>query len=277
MTNAYADLDTLKSSAVLNLTGSTFDSRLLALLEDVSRWIDTHCNRHFYVLTASRRFDGAGGTQLGIPDLISITTLKTDENQDRVFELTWNSGDYLLYPLNAEPQQPWGRPHSRILVDVAAGSRASFPFGPATVEITGSWGFREETQDSGADINEGATFSASDILLTVTDGTRFAPGQTVLIDTEQLYITAISGNDLTVSRGVNGTSAATHADGADIAIFRYPGPVVEACLLRTSRLWRRRDPGEAQGNTGRTGILGVDPDVQRLLSSYRRAPLGLAR
>ncbi len=143
MTNAYADLDTLKSPAVLNLTGSAFDSRLLALLEDVSRWIDTHCNRHFYVLTASRRFDGAGGTQLLIPDLVSLTTLASDEDQDRVFETTWSNSDYLLYPLNAEPQQPWGRPHSRILVDTAAGSRASFPSGPSTVEITGRWGFRD--------------------------------------------------------------------------------------------------------------------------------------
>ena len=275
MANAYADLDTLKSPAVLNLTGSTFDSRLLALLEDVSRWIDTHCNRHFFVLTATRRFDGPGGTQLRISDLISLTTLSSDEDQDRVFEITWSSSDFLLYPLNAEPLQPWGRPYSRILVDVAAGSRASFPFGPSTVEITGRWGFREETQDSGADINEGATFSASDTLLTVTDGTRFAPGKTVLIDTEQLYITAISGNVLTVSRGVNGTAAATHSDGTDISIFDYPGPVVEAYLLRTSRLWRSRDPGEIGGNPGRTDLPGVDPDVQRLLSSYRRAPLGV--
>ena len=275
MSNAYADLDTLKSPAVLNLTGSAFDSRLLALLEDVSRWIDTHCNRHFYVLTALRRFDGSGGTQLRIPDLVSLTTLTSDEDQDRVFETTWSSSDYLLYPLNAEPQQPWGRPYSRLLVDVASGSRASFPSGPSTVEIAGRWGFREETQDSGADINEGGTFSASDTVLTVTDGTRFAPGQTVLIATEQLYITAISGNDLSVSRGINGTAAATHADGADISISRYPGPVVEACLLRTSRLWRSRDPGEAGSNTGRNSLPGVDPDVQRLLSSYRRAPLGL--
>jgi len=276
MTNAYADLDTLKSPAVLNLTGSGFDPRLLALLEDVSRWIDSHCNRHFYVLTASRRFDGTGETQLRIPDLVSLTTLASDEDQDRVFETTWSSSDYLLYPLNAEPQQPWGRPYSRLLVDVAAGSRATFPSGPATVEIAGRWGFREETQDSGADINEGAPFGASDTLLTVTDGTRFAPGQTVQIDTEQLYITAVSGNDLTVSRGVNGTAAATQADGADISIFRYPGPVVEACLLRASRLWRGRDSGEARGNTGRSDLPGVDPDVQRLLSSYRRAPLGLS-
>ena len=85
------------------------------------------------------------------------------------------------------------------------------------------------------------------------------------------------GDRLTVGTGAGRKTLLNgeDADGADIFIFRYPGPVVEACLLRTSRLWRSRDPGEAGGSTGSTDLPGVDPDVQRLLSSYRRAPLGL--
>ena len=31
-----------------------------------------------------------------------------------VFEHTWRNEDHLLYPLNAQPQQPWGRPYSRV-------------------------------------------------------------------------------------------------------------------------------------------------------------------
>ena len=126
MTNAYADLTTLKSSGMLNITGTGSDARLLALLEDVSRWIDGHCNRHFYVLETTRTFNG-GGLELLVPDLISITSLKTDENRDRVYELTWAGGDYLLYPLNAEPQQPWGRPYSRVLWIPRPGPRRPFP------------------------------------------------------------------------------------------------------------------------------------------------------
>ena len=274
MTNAYADLSTLKSSAVLNITGTGLDARLLALLEDVSRWIDRYCNRHFFALITTRVFDGNGARELQLPDLISITTLKTDENQDRVFELTWSSGDYLLYPLNAEPLQPWGQPYSRVLVDTEAGSRPAFPAGKSTVEISGKWGFREVAEDSGADINEGGTFSATDTTLTVTDGSLLAVGQTVLIESEQLYITAIATNDLTVVRGVNGTIAATHPDATDLSIFRYPGSVVEACLLQVSRLWRR---GSSAGFAGAGGppVGALDPDVQRLLSSYRRLPVGL--
>ena len=69
------------------------------------------------------------------------------------------------------------------------------------------------------------------------------------------------GDRLTVGTGAGRKTLLNgeDADGADIFIFRYPGPVVEACLLRTSRLWRSRDPGEAGGSTGSTDLHGVDP------------------
>ncbi len=278
MTNAYADLTTLKSSGVLNITGAGFDDRLLALLEDVSRLIDGYCNRHFYVLTTTRRFDGDGVSVLNVPDLISLTTLKTDEDKDRTYELTWNSSDYLLYPLNAEPQQPWGRPYTRVLVDVEGGSRRVFPAGGPTVQIAGKWGYREVTQDSGADINEGGSFSSTDTTLTVTDGSKFSVGDTLLIDNESLYVSAISTNDLTVARGVNGTTAAAHDDGTDISLACYPGSVVEACLLQAARLWKRKDIAYAPGGDGRaagsSAPAGLDAAVQRLLAPYRRLPLG---
>ena len=279
MTNAYADLSTLKSSGVLNITGTGYDTRLLDLLEACSRLIDRYCNRHFYVLVATRKFDGDGATSLIVPDLISVTSLKTDDNKDRTFETTWAATDYLLYPTNAEPTKAWGRPYIRALVDTEAGNEDVFTAGMQTVQIDGKWGYREVTDDSGADINEGAQYSATDTTLTVTDGTKFAVGQTLLIDSEQLYISAISTNDLTVIRGVNGTTAASHADSTDISIFRYPGSVVEACLMQCSRLWKRKDSGFASTTglpqTGTFGVFrGMDPDVKQLLNPYRKLSVG---
>ena len=110
MTNAYADLTTLKSAGVLNISGAAYDSRLLDLLEAVSRLIDHYCNRRFHVVEESRFFDGDGGKELGVPDLISVTSLKTDDNRDRTFETSWAATDYLLYPPNARPGKPWGPP-----------------------------------------------------------------------------------------------------------------------------------------------------------------------
>jgi len=74
------------------------------------------------------------------------------------------------------------------------------------------------TVDSTADVNEGAAYAAGDVTLTVTDGTQFSVGDTVYIDSEQLTVTAIAVNDLTVTRGVNGTTDAAHADLTDVSI-----------------------------------------------------------
>ena len=57
MANAYANLKTIKSVSLLDIAGGSHDSRLLELLEDVSRWIDQHCNRHFFALETTRYFD----------------------------------------------------------------------------------------------------------------------------------------------------------------------------------------------------------------------------
>ena len=280
MTNAYADLSTLKSSGVLNITGTGYDTRLRELLDAVSRLMDQYCNRHFFVLVATKTFDGGGGTELHLPDLISVTSLKTDDNKDRTFETTWASTDYLLYPPNAEPTKRWGRPYNRVLVDTEAGNEDVFTAGMKTVEIVGEWGYRKVTEDSGADVNEAGGLSATDTTLTVTDGSKFAVAQTILVDSEQLYITAIATNDLTVTRGVNGTTAATHANGADIYVFKFPGTLVEACLIQSSRLWKRKDSGFSSRvglpQTGEFAVFrGLDPDVRQLLSPYRKPPVGV--
>lgn len=66
--------------------------------------------------------------------------------------------------------------------------------------------------DSTETVNEGAVFAAGDTTLTVTTGGTFAVNDTIYIEKEQLTVTAIAVNDLTVTRGVNGTTDAAHAD-----------------------------------------------------------------
>lgn len=65
-------------------------------------------------------------------------------------------------------------------------------------------------------VNEGGTYSNSDTTLTVADGTRFKAGDVIRIDTEQLYVSAVATNNLTVIRGYAGSTAATHADGSRV-------------------------------------------------------------
>ena len=65
-------------------------------------------------------------------------------------------------------------------------------------------------------INEGATFTAADVTLTLTDATGFLEGSFIRIGNEILSVTTVAGNDLTVVRGQYGTSAVDHNDGSAV-------------------------------------------------------------
>ena len=55
----------------------------------------------------------------------------------------------------------------------------------------------------------------------VDDGTEFAVGQVILAGSEQMKITAISSNTLTVTRGFNGSTAASHSDNVQVEILDH--------------------------------------------------------
>ena len=65
-------------------------------------------------------------------------------------------------------------------------------------------------------INEGGQYSASDTTLTVTDGSRFKTGDVLKIDTELLYVSSVSTNNLTVIRAFAGSTATTHEDSVEV-------------------------------------------------------------
>ena len=65
-------------------------------------------------------------------------------------------------------------------------------------------------------INEGATYTAADVTLTLTDATGFLEGSFIRIGNEILSVTTVAGNDLTVVRGQYGTSAVDHNDGSAV-------------------------------------------------------------
>ena len=277
--NAYITVDLLKSSSVLNVTGTGDDTRLRLLAESQSRVVDRLTNRHFYALTAARTFDAGNGHLLNMPDLASITSLKTDENIDRTFEVTWASTDYLLRPNNADPTTRGNsnsRPYTQIIVD-SNGSRSAFPLGFQTIEVTGEWGYwlHKATATETAD----AISSTTAKTFSVSARTDVEAGHTLLIDTEQVYVQSYSGNTLTVLRGVNGTSAATHSGGAAISLYEHPEPVREAVIIQAARMWKRKDSSYANALGLEGGLMeifrGIDQDVKQALNPYRKMALGV--
>ena len=71
------------------------------VIEGVSRWIEAYCGRRFYPTTETRYYTAMFGDELFVEDLISLTSLQTDEGGDRTYEYTWAATDYDLLPDDA--------------------------------------------------------------------------------------------------------------------------------------------------------------------------------
>jgi hypothetical protein len=131
ITNGYATLAEIKTH--LTISGSTDDDRLEAAVEQASRAIDAECRRVFYATTATRYFQAEAPDLLILgDDLLTVTTLKTDQDGDRTYETTWATTDYDLTPDNASPKSA---------IHLAPQGRYSFPTHRKGVEIAGSWGY----------------------------------------------------------------------------------------------------------------------------------------
>jgi hypothetical protein len=99
---SYATLSEFK--AAVGITDSTDDTALQSVLDATDTLIDLYCDRKTGFGTASEtRFYTAEDYQYVLTDdLVSVTTLQTDDDANGTYETTWTSGtDYVLAPRNA--------------------------------------------------------------------------------------------------------------------------------------------------------------------------------
>ncbi len=268
--NSYADVTTLKSDAYAAITTTTEDVQLRNLLEQSSRFIDNEMGRYFYTREDTLYFDGSTDP-LRIGDILSISAFATDDNDDATFENAYTEDtDYRLYPLNDFPKT-----EARI---INGSSYAGYASGIGKgIEITGVFGYGDGESatpyyNSTTDLDGSLTATANAVA--VTSATPFAIGQTMRVDSEQMFITAIASTVLTVERGVNGTTATTHDDTDVTYIHQYPKPIIQACLITSMRAWKRKDSAyqDVVGG-GPLGTVitskGIDPDVVETIMQYK--------
>jgi hypothetical protein len=99
---SYASLSEFK--AAVGITDSTDDSALQSVLDATDTLIDLYCDRKTGFGTASEtRFYTAEDYEYVLTDdLVSVTTLQTDDDANGTYETTWTAGtDYVLAPRNA--------------------------------------------------------------------------------------------------------------------------------------------------------------------------------
>ena len=286
--HTYATADDLRDYLAGTSYSSGWTSDAVAIrriLEASSRRIDDYCGGgSFGPQTQTRYYDIGFGNLRNTPQylatvnsddlandteavsvipldnwLVSTTTVTSYGATDRATSETLTEGyanDFFLVPYNTSPKTML-----KLNEDTAKG----FDSGQQTLSILGAWGYTADTISVTTSDAIGTTTATS---ASVTSASNLGPAQTILIDSEQLYITAISGNTLTVERGVNGSTAATHSGGASLYRYDYPVLISQACLDLSKIVFRDRDLGTVSSiGSGDAAITTAEGEIQSILGT----------
>jgi hypothetical protein len=99
---SYATLAQFK--AAVGITDTTDDTALQNVLDATDTLIDLYCDRKtgFGTATETRYYTAEDYEYVLTDDLVSVTTLQTDDDANGTYETTWTAGtDYVLAPRNA--------------------------------------------------------------------------------------------------------------------------------------------------------------------------------
>lgn len=148
--NNYAALDDLKSS--LDLSDESFaDADITLALSSASRAVDNICERRFWLDEddSSVRYytPRRSGKLLQIDDLVTFTSLETDNAGDGTFESNWTeNSDFVFEPLNAAADgEPFTmirvHPNGRFRLPGNSHAIINQPTVPRSVKLTGQFGW----------------------------------------------------------------------------------------------------------------------------------------
>jgi hypothetical protein len=156
ITNGYLTRAELKTALAIGTADTADDVLLDEIVNTASRLVDAYTGQFFYKITA--------GTATFTPEtyytcntlpFTSITSLKTDEDGDGLYEITWSATDYQALPSNAPL---FTQPYTRIEVR-PTGTRA-FPINlTSSVQIVGDLGWTTHP----ADVGQATTIQATTI------------------------------------------------------------------------------------------------------------------
>ncbi len=216
----------------------------LGVLEAVSRRIDNVTHRSafgsgFGPRIGTNYYDGDGTGELLLhDDLLSLSAFTVAPATAGTGVSPVVNTDYFLANPGGYTGPPW-----RKLILHGIGSPTSFASGYRTIVCTGTWGYGNVTVTSTTTMASGFSASTTATTFTTSATPLIVPGMTLLVGTEQMYLTALSGTTATVVRGVNGTTAAVHADASAIAYYTYDARVHEVALRLFMRRWKAREAG----------------------------------
>ena len=226
--NWYATYKDIETQAAIP-AGTASISVLESFMESASRFIDDYCHRFFYSRIETLYHDGARGNHLLVPDLLSVTTMTADTDNDGDYtDETWTEGtDFFLENCGRITRFP------KNLIRLTERGNYCFGISPRRYEIAGIWGFGDgsraapwDTVPANGTLSDGADTS---LTLSADVSTEIYTGSTILMESEQIFVSSYTtGTTATVVRRMNGTTATGHT-GVAISKAAYPRKIVQCC------------------------------------------------
>lgn len=146
------------------------------------------------------------------------------------------------------------------------------------ITVAGVWGWHKDYghawADSGEQVEDAAGMTATQTTITLGGVKSFEPMQLIKIDSEFMRVLSCT-SVLTVQRGVNGSTAATHAKDTTISIWLPCDDTSEMVIRMAAYLYRMKDSQVYDVTADpAAGVLtapkGVPADVKLWIASNRR-------
>lgn len=137
ITNGYATLTEFKLYANITSSNANDDTVIENIIEGASRQIDARTGRFFYQLSDTQYFVADDPECLRVEDIAlnSGVSVYSDIDGDGVYEWTWDSNDYYLYPYNSQPNFPYTK------IERKRTASTFFSLAPKGNKVTATYGF----------------------------------------------------------------------------------------------------------------------------------------
>lgn len=262
--------DWLVTSGGTALTNTSNNARKVEVLDEVSRLIDARAHRGsgFGPWIGTNYYDGDRSATLYLrADLETLSAFTITDAIGSTAVSPTVSTDFYLAGLSS-----YAAPYRKIILH-GNGTPTKFGHGPRLTAVTGSWSFPYRTRLLGVTAAEAIDTSETEI--DVSGLTGLSAGMTILIDSEQMYVSAVTDSttdSITVERGVNGTTAAAHNTAAPITRYVYDPSVHTLALRLAEKRWKARDAGgdgsDGGGDIGTVSLReGEDTIIRRTIGA----------
>lgn len=232
----YSELTTVKDvrDTYLNIVGTGDDALMLSIIRSVCEDMQKIAHRHFTPRIETRYFDylrDVEGAYLWLDaDLLEVTTLTNGDGT------TIASTKYVFEPRNMTPY------FGLKLLNSSGVYWAYNQDNENAVSIAGVWGYHEDYANAWQAVDTlNASASNSTTSLTTVGSGLIQAGQLLKVDSEYLYATSVANTATSVTRAVNGSTAAAHSNTSTVYAWMPDASLVQLAKEASAARYRMRE------------------------------------